>query len=69
MILSRHWDSIQSKFQVCRPKDVGKNSGQTNKQTNTQTESGHTLKTIEVPTFSAQTGGWLDQWWVDQWER
>ena len=32
MILSGHWDSIQSKFQVYRPKDVGKNSGQTNKQ-------------------------------------
>ena len=39
------------------------------KQTQPHTESGHTLKYIEVPTFSAQTGGWLDQWWVDQWER
>ena len=53
MILSGHWDSIQSKFQVYRPKDVGKKPEQTHKHT----ESGHTLKYIEVPTFSAQTGG------------
>ena len=36
--------------------------------TNRQTSKNMT-KPMEVPTFSAQTGRWLDQWWVDQWER
>ena len=67
MICYTHWGSIQSKFQVCRPNDVSRK--RVDRHTNPQTESGHTLKYIEVPTFSAQTGGWLDQWWVDQWER
>ena len=63
-----HWGSIVLKFQVRRSNGVAKKSGWTDKQTDRQT-SKNMSKPMEVPTFSAQTGRWLDQWWVDQWER